>query len=295
MSPIHRISHKRIEGKQQKFCLLVKHNLGKNLRIYPVKIIEKNKENYTVLWNCGCQDTWNKTEDMVDDAPNLLWLQIMWGVSPSLRVTCPNGTQDFSNPIGSIYRARRTDGFQGLVKGGKSWDSSYSPYINDIKVTDGGFLDTTYGHWIFFQLGYQWYKFNITEPVAPETITINGIMEAVKSIMIQKGISYFIAPGSRTSRSMTGDHDYWQWVYEIVYRDGDTEELVGGLTTLKQLKEQLKGYSIKDILYIDINVEHIAVECEKASYMGRKDAASIHDHNETLAHIDVSGKKYGGM
>jgi hypothetical protein len=289
-TPIHRTPHKRIEGELQKFCINTRRHNGKSPRAYPVAILKPTAKNYTVLWSCGCKEDYNTEEGRW---PSIFELQQKWGVAPSLKVTCPYGTHDFGNGEGSIYRARRTDSFRGLVQGGKSWDSSYPPYIANIKIVEGGYLDTTWGHWVFFKLGYQWYKFNLRDPLEPDKITVSGIMAIVKSIMDKKGYSYFISSGSRTSRQVTGNNDYWQWVFTIVYKKDEEEEIDGGITTLKDLRARLKEYNINDIVYIDINVEHMAKECSGTSHKGER--VDLHGHEETIDYINISGKKYGDL
>ena len=118
------------------------------------------------------------------------------------------------------------------------------------------------------------------------TINVNNILKGVREVSQKKGHKYGIFGKARTSRSISGNNDFWTYRYDIVIEneqgDPDTYDVV---STVKELKDSLVQQSGNGkFLGVEVCVEHMSTKCH-----GKRDKPDVHGHEKTLGSVKRDG------
>jgi len=110
--------------------------------------------------------------------------------------------------------------------------------------------------------------------------TASQVVREIRVIQRDRGPGYFIRPGRRSSRSVTGGRDFWRFVYTIVVGDGIFD---GGITSQRALKDSYEEAIERhgEAVLVEVSAEHVACSC----HSHRSVKPDIHCHEDTLGTV----------
>lgn len=109
------------------------------------------------------------------------------------------------------------------------------------------------------------------------------VVQEIRAIQWDRGEGYFIHPGHRSSRNITGGRDYWRFVYNITAGDMIFD---GGITSQQRLARSYReavathGADVR----VEVAVEHVACSC----HSHRSAEPDIHSHEVVLGTVSAT-------
>jgi len=107
--------------------------------------------------------------------------------------------------------------------------------------------------------------------------TASQVVREVRAIQQDRGSGYFIRPGRRSSRCVTGARDFWRFVYTITVGDRTFD---GGITSQRALAGSYREAVAEHggAVRVEVSAEHVACSC----HSHRSAKPDIHCHEDTL-------------
>lgn len=111
----------------------------------------------------------------------------------------------------------------------------------------------------------------------------NQVVREIRAIRRNCGEGYFIRPGHRSSRSITGGRDYWRFIYSITAGNAIFD---GGIASQQGLAVSywkavtMHGTDVR----VEVAVEHVACSCNSH----RSAKPDIHSHEVVLGTVSAT-------
>lgn len=103
----------------------------------------------------------------------------------------------------------------------------------------------------------------------------------IRKIEAEHGKEYHIFPGRLSSRTVTGNYDFWEISYRVLYWDDNHIKTIKDLKGLRVLADAIFDRGWVNIIAIEVNVEHLAKECRNFKSYG----AFPHGHLVNLGSV----------
>ncbi len=106
------------------------------------------------------------------------------------------------------------------------------------------------------------------------------MLREVRAIQREHGWGYFILPGRRSSRRVTGGRDYWRFAYNVLIGDATFD---GGITSQRRLAESYREAVAEGggVVRVEVVAEHVSQECD--SHLSR--SPDVHSHEDKLGEV----------